>query len=703
MAVGAMAFMSGTASAAGCSNTGPNVINGSMPTTCVLGSGSSLDVPVPGGLIDGGEGAGVLVQPLSSIPAVSFITNSGTITGSTGIQINANGVVGTITNNATGIIRGSSFAINNLGTVTSSILNHGLIDGAVALNGAELQLHGGSARVTGPVTGNAQSEVFVAVGANFSTENTFNVGTVIVNHDAKLNMAHDITAANAFVNAGTVSVAAGNTVTVNGNYSHAPDGVFETGLSGASTYGKLVVTGSANLVASSKINVNVVGAPALVAGTSVQPGVITAGTLLTEPAIAVTDNSALFDFIATRNGNAIDLCVAAAGSATCVASNPGPGQTPSTTVVSSVTGAQNTPGLGAARVFDSLIAQGTGAPAAMVPVITALGTLPTEQAVSDAVSQTLPLMTAGMAQVNSSSMQSTNRVIQARQEANKGLSSGDEFIGDRQMWFKPVGSWARQDDRNNVSGYKADTYGMVFGVDHVVSNQVRVGGAFSYMNSKVDDNSGLQNAKVDGYRLIGYGSYSLDARTDLSFQADVGTNRNKGTRTISFGGLNEVAHSNYSSWNAHVGAGVGRTLDVGAKTAFTPSARIDYTYMRDGAYTETGANALNLDVAKNSSKELLLSVDGKLSHALSSTTTLSANLGTAYDALSNGSAITAAYVGGGGQFTTRGLDLPRWLVRGGLGMTVMGGKAMEITARYDVEARESFANHTASVKLRMPF
>ncbi|MGO4330239.1 hypothetical protein AB4Z48_02075 [Cupriavidus sp. 2TAF22] len=39
-----------------------------------------------------------------------------------------------------------------------------------------------------------------------------------------------------------------------------------------------------------------------------------------------------------------------------------------------------------------------------------------------------------------------------------------------------------------------------------------------------------QSASVDGYRLIGYGSYSLDARTDVSVQADFGTGHNEGQR-----------------------------------------------------------------------------------------------------------------------------------------------------------------------------
>jgi len=44
------------------------------------------------------------------------------------------------------------------------------------------------------------------------------------------------------------------------------------------------------------------------------------------------------------------------------------------------------------------------------------------------------------------------------------------------------------------------------------------------------------------------------------------------------------------------------------------------------------------------------------------------------------------------------------VIRGGFGYVMARSKAMEITARYDVEARpSSYSNQTASVNLRMPF
>lgn len=104
-----------------------------------------------------------------------------------------------------------------------------------------------------------------------------------------------------------------------------------------------------------------------------------------------------------------------------------------------------------------------------------------------------------------------------------------------------------------------------------------------------------------------------------------------------------------------------------------------------------------------STDELILAVDGKLSHALNQTTTLNTNLGVGYDTQAKQSSVTSAFQGGGAAFSTTGINPPKTLVRGGLGLVINTKSAVEVTARYDVEARSGFTNQTASIKFKMPF
>lgn len=316
--------------------------------------------------------------------------------------------------------------------------------------------------------------------------------------------------------------------------------------------------------------------------------------------------------------------------------------------------------------------------------------------------QLLPLLNVGADSAILNALRGNNRIIQARLDANNGLSSGDSFFGDRNFWMKPLGSWASQDNHKGVSGYDAKTFGLIIGADGEVSPDTRLGVAFSYMNSNVDGNDtiALQRAKIDGYQVALYGSHSLDEKTELSFQADVGLNKVDGKRHISLTG--DTARSDFDSWSTHIGVGVARTYNLNEKTAFIPSLRADYTYLDSESYKERGSIA-SLRVGSNNLDELILSADGKISHAVADNTKLVANLGVGYDVLNERDSISSAFVAGGASFSTKGIDPSPWLVRGGLGLVMTTDAKLEISARYDIEVRDNFDNQTGSLKLRVPF
>lgn len=362
-------------------------------------------------------------------------------------------------------------------------------------------------------------------------------------------------------------------------------------------------------------------------------------------------------------------------------------------VQQSSTNQSNNPALNAATIIDA------------TPNLQALfSDLSTDQEISAAASQTLPLLTGGSMAAAGNALSGINKVIQARIESNRGLSAGDGFFGDKYVWVKPFGSWADQDDQNGVSGFESTTTGVAFGVDSAVNDKLRLGTAMAYAKADVDSNSNVakQSADVDVFQLVGYGSYSLGNNSEVNFQVDVGQNSNKGRRSIAF--TNSTATSEYTSYTAHAGAGLGRTYQLSAATSITPSIRADYTWIKDKAYQESGAGLLNLNVGSRDSEEFVLGLDSKISHQLSDNTSLSANLGVGYDTMAKRSSITATFAGApGAAFTTYGLDAEPWSARAGVGLTHTTANGTEITLRYDAEHREAFLNQTASLKARWAF
>src|SRR5690606_31808806 len=134
--------------------------------------------------------------------------------------------------------------------------------------GSVLNLYSKS-EVNGTVGGQAPSAVNIL--GDFTTDDTFKVGQFNIGSDGALTMRHDITVSGGFLNEGMLYVPAGEEVKITGNYTQHEDGFFQTGVNGvkdaATQYGKLHVTGNADLSANNKIGVVVTSADTIKEGT----------------------------------------------------------------------------------------------------------------------------------------------------------------------------------------------------------------------------------------------------------------------------------------------------------------------------------------------------------------------------------------------------------------------------------------------------
>ncbi len=506
---------------------------------------------------------------------------------------------------------------------------------------------------------------------------------VVIDYLAEL-LADDASV-NDLNNAGTTTIAAGKTLSVDGDFTNGSTGTLTTSVSGVDSYGKLNVDGTAQL--DGTLAIDVIGSPSL-SGSLLS--VVHATDGVSGTFAQVTDNSILFDFTAVYRANDVDLTI----------STPDAGnETPATTVTQIVSDFGNTPATGAARALDATFAsdpQGALA-AAFIPVSGS------EAQINRAVTQSLPLLTGGSMLSTQNTLTSINSIIQARQ-GGYGASSGDAFLTERNVWLKPFGSRADQDDRNGVAGFEAKTGGLALGVDGQIHSRHTVGVAFAYASANVDGNSSIapQSADIDIYQLIGYGTYDLGGRRELSYQVDLGRNHTEGVRKMS--DFSTVAESDYDSISAHAGVGLSQSFVLNSAITLTPSVRADYSRIHDDAYRETGAGALNLEVDSRNVEQLIVGVAGKLEYRIDTHLTASVDLGVGYDTMAREASITAAYAGAPGvSFATRGIEPDAWLYRGGAGVKYQLTDTMDVSLRYDAEARSGFENQSASVKVNWKF
>jgi len=643
-----------------------------------------------------------------TVGAGGSISNSGTISiNAQGAEVSAYGIYalnlnedGIITNNGTIIIDAVSSSIyaRAYGMMASNIR-----DGGTLINNGNITVNaeGGSSN-----TARGISASLLEAGGSIVNNGTVIASTpltfyyypysIYVDDGAGIVENNGILSGHMYLggtidmeNSGNIilpfTASSSNKAQIGGDYTQSSTGVLSVGVYNNSDYAQMEVGGTANFNDGNKIRVLVDQGNGYTG--YVLSDVVTAGAITATDGFITEDNSLLWDFeSAVVSGDRIEITASASG-------------------LSSVTYAVGqtglTSGLGAAGVIDDFF--NNGEPLALTDLMVAFGGASTDEELSAQVEQLLPLMAGGVNQVLAGNLHTTQQIVDQRLSNASGLSSGDNFVTDRNFWLKPFGSLANQDDRNGTSGYDATTGGLALGADSMLSNdKTRLGGAFVYSHSDVDSNSSAapQNDRIDGYQGIVYGSYALDALSEFSMQADAGYHSNNGRRSISMTG--DTAHSDYDSWTQHLGAGVNRKYSMGS-ALFVPSARVDYAHIRSDSYTETGAGALNMNVGADSTQELIFGADGKVQYPLAKMVTLSANLGAGYDVINDAASITSSFAGGGSSFITRGIDPSPWIGRGGLGFSVDQLQGMEITARYDVEAREDFSNQTASLKFKMPF
>ncbi len=677
--------------------TGAVVNNGT-----IQGAGTGIRVQssaVNGGItnsgtIQGGNYAIYITNPTSPV----VITNTGLLDGAVELAdgtLNLNGASGRVTGAVTGLagstvnVNGTFATENNFSVDTFTIANGGTLDlgntltasGGVTDNGT-LNINGTAARITDAVSGTGT----VNVNGTFASESTFDVGTFNIANGGLFNMGHDVTVANGVHNSGTLSVAAGNLVTITGDYTQNASGIFQTGASSASNYGKLVVTGTADLTASNKIDVKVSSGDTLANG-NVLRNVLSAGTLHAG-ALTVTDNSAVWNFTATVNGNAIDLTAEQGMNYTQAVS--GGGAFPAAA--------------GVAGALDAI--QTAGATGDMQTVLNALGSLGTATEVGQAVSQLMPALAGNGGQIAMGVAGSSgSQVVHERMSGEHGLSSGEPLFKDRAFWVQPFYSWTDQSERKGVTGYSANSYGLAMGADGKVSEAWRLGAALSFAKGDVDGDSPITRANLDinTYQVSLYATDELSEATSLNLQAAFGLNDNDSSRDIQFGGLNRIASADYTSWHTLLDAELEHRYKVNEKTTLAPYLRAQYTYVNAEDYTETGAGAANLHVDSDSEDSLVVSAGGRAAYALTDRAKLTGHVGIGYDFLASQSSVTSTFAGGGSAFITKGLDPATVVMQGGLGFEMLAANGTTIAARYDVDGRQDYTNQVVSLKLKVPF
>ncbi|MBQ0724033.1 MAG: autotransporter domain-containing protein [Cycloclasticus sp.] len=552
---------------------------------------------------------------------------------------------GTITLNAVGSSVYSSVASISIGTLNGSVVN----SGTITSSHAALYADSGTGLVSNASGGLVDG--WIDLGGTVSMVNN---GTIILPTDSSY---------------------------IGGNFDQSVGGVLAIDVVDDGDYGTLNVSGTATLDAGTGITVLADPANTLADG-DVLDDVISAGTLVDATSFNVLDNSLAFAFDAYDDGfDNVDIDVTA---------------TNLTTLLAAATAQNASAAEGLAAELDAQI---TADPYGDLAV--QFGSLSTEKGVGDALESLTPMASAVVGGTQSATSAITREVTAAASRNATGIASGDVAMRGN-AWFKAFGVWTDQDDRNGVTGYDADTEGLIIGVDTDLSTNWNAGIAFSYAVTDVDSTPGVgdQNADVDTYMGILYGSYQLDGATRINMQLGYGESDVDSKRVV-LGGA--VAKADYDSDTVIASVAIERSLAMNADTTMTPYLSASYSKVDVDDYSETGAGFFNLNVDSLDAESLILGVGAKLESHVSSSVTLLANAGIGYDTIADSSNVTASFAGGGSAFNVEGIEPDEITYNAGVGARFNLGNAGDVSVTYNIDGREDLMSQSAGIKYSLQF
>jgi len=170
-----------------------------------------------------------------------------------------------------------------------------------------------------------------------------------------------------------------------------------------------------------------------------------------------------------------------------------------------------------------------------------------------------------------------------------------------EVWSDVFGDWAQMGNSSSghctedeFLGYHATGGGALIGADYSFNNQCVLGitGAYSY--SDVHVNESRAKGHINSY----YGAlYAIIHSRQIFFDLALigGYDQFHASRKIEYGTLNRNAHTNHGGWDldGHMDGG----FIIGTTTEIRPFFAVDYLYVHENGFQESGADSLNLSVS----------------------------------------------------------------------------------------------------------
>ncbi|MEM1058377.1 MAG: autotransporter outer membrane beta-barrel domain-containing protein [Verrucomicrobiota bacterium] len=280
------------------------------------------------------------------------------------------------------------------------------------------------------------------------------------------------------------------------------------------------------------------------------------------------------------------------------------------------------------------------------------------------------------------------------------------------VWVAGQGIIADVEDADgDLQDFDYDTYDVSVGVDYRLTREFVLGLLFNYGSTDATLDGNGSSLDVDTYTGGLYAGFQSadDGWFGNAFVLGGASDYDQ-SRRIVFGGINRTALSDPDGWQITSGATGGYlfNLDRSGTWQAGPIAGVQYTYLEQDGYTETGAQSLNLNVASQDAESFRTALGAKLrgrwqvSPDFAIVPSVSAEW--LHEFLDDSRGITAAFSDPApGSFVVNTRDPDRDFGLVGLGLDFLVGEAWSAFLTYDAQFSDDYLGHSIGGGARFEF
>jgi outer membrane autotransporter protein len=281
------------------------------------------------------------------------------------------------------------------------------------------------------------------------------------------------------------------------------------------------------------------------------------------------------------------------------------------------------------------------------------------------------------------------------------LNSLRQEQAHKHAWIQVAGAVQRAGDL----GFNAHSRGIFAGADAPITENTRLGIAAAYIRSDLEWNAGQGRVDTD-YAKLGLYTAWLSGQWVMQGGLNAGVSHGDVKRRLVFSGLSRTAQASPSAREGNAHVQIGYRFPV-AGMEVMPVARLDYFYQSRAAFSETGADSLNLKVQPLKARTLRshLGVNLSWEQALQNGQKFSPRLqiGWAHERPLDDRAITAALTGEPDSFTVLGDTRSQDALTLDTGIKLTTGETFYLFANYKLEYRRNMSDQSITAGMNYRF